>query len=128
MILTGSDSAEPHRTPEPEGPDQISKRMQRTRDGLPGRLKKALLNALGLEDLSPKRSKIILLVALAEFGLLGLGFFTELPSSWLITAALAILSLVFHQEKEDEENEAELDVESGPEVWKQNHDDRHRAG
>lgn len=71
------------------------------RSGRTGRLKRALLEKLGLDDLSPKRRRLVVLVVLAEFGLLGLGFFTELPSSWLVTAALAILPLAFHQEKEE---------------------------
>ena len=119
----GSETVEPRRTPEPEGPEQISERMRRTREGPFGKLKRALSRVLGLDDVSPTRSRVIVLVALAESGLLGLGFLTDLPSSWLITAALAILPFVFHQEKEDGESETNLDENSGRETREHSHDD-----
>ena len=119
----GSETVEPRRTPEPEGPEQISERMRLTREGLSGRLKRVLQRALGLDNVSPRRSKVILLVALTEFGLLGLGFFTGLPSSWLITAALAILPFVFHQEDKFGENEVGPDESSSRETGEQSNDD-----
>lgn len=119
VVSTDPGTEELRRTPEPEGPDQISEKVRRTREGLAGRLKRSLLEKLGLDGLSPKRLRIITLIALAEIGLLGLSFFTELPDSWLVTAALAILPIAFHQEKDDE---VEPETEPGPETWAQNQD------
>lgn len=58
----------------------------------------------GLENLSAGRRMIVLLVGLAELGILGLGIFTGLSASWLITAALAIAPLVFHKTKKEKQD------------------------
>lgn len=91
-------------TPEPEGPDRIAEKFQRTREGASGRLKRAFWRMVGLENSSSGRRTVIVLVGLVELVLLGVSFFTELPSSWVIAAALAILPLVFHKEKGEEED------------------------
>jgi hypothetical protein len=94
-----------HTTPEPEGPEQIAEKVQRTRDGFSGRVWRAFWRMTGLENLSPGKRMIILLVGFAELGILGLGIFTDLSASWLITAALAIAPLVFHKTKKEKQDD-----------------------
>lgn len=95
-------------SPEPEGPDRISEKVRRTREGYSGRIWRAFWHATGFEELSPARKAAVLGVGAAGIMLLGLGVFTDLPYSWLITAALAILPILFHKKKE------EPDEDGGP--------------
>ena len=91
-------------TPEPEGPEQIAEKVRKTRDGFSGQVWRAFWSMTGLENLSQGRRTIVLLVGLAELGILGLGIFTDLSLSWLITAALAIAPLVFHKTKKEKQD------------------------
>lgn len=102
--------AESRRTPEPERPEQIAERVQRRREGFFGRLKRTFLRVAGLEDLSPERKTVVFVLGAAGLVLLGLGVFTGLSYSWLVTVALVLLPLVFHAEKEDEDDETGSDT------------------
>ena len=81
-------------TPEPEGPEQIAEKVRRTREGVSGRIVRAVWRMTGLDNLSPARKTAVLAVGAAGLMLLGLGIFTELPYSWLITAVLVALPLI----------------------------------
>lgn len=98
-----TDSKGINRAPEPEGPVPISERVQRAREGSFGRLKRAFWRVVGLENYTPGKRRLILLVGVVEIGLLITSFFTELPSSWVIAAALGIMPLILHREKKEED-------------------------
>ena len=90
--------------PEPEGPDQIAEKFQRAREGNFGKLKQAFWRMVGLENSSSGRRTLVALFGVLELGLLGISFFTALPSSWVIAVALGSLPLIFHKEKQEEED------------------------
>jgi hypothetical protein len=85
--------------PEPEGPEQIAEKVRRTREGFFGRIVRVFWRMTGFDNLSPARKAAVFALGAAGLVLLGLGIFTELPYSWLITAALVALPLIFHKEK-----------------------------
>lgn len=97
---SGSDGV--NRAPEPEGPDLIFERVQRTREGSFARINRAFWRVTGLENYTPGKRRLILLVGVVEIGLLITSFFTELPSAWVIAAALGIMPLILHREKKEE--------------------------
>lgn len=69
-------------SPEPEGPDRISEKIRRTREGYSGRIWRAFWRTTGLEELSSARKAAVLGVGAVGIVLLGLGVFTDLPYSW----------------------------------------------
>lgn len=94
-------------TPDPEGPEQIAERVQRRREGFSGKIMRAFWRITGLEHLPPARKTLVFAAGAIGLGLVGLGIFTELPYSWLVTAALIILPLVFHKKEKDSETDTE---------------------
>ncbi|MGF1473743.1 MAG: hypothetical protein ACFB50_18630 [Rubrobacteraceae bacterium] len=111
------DRAETRVTPDPEGPEQISERMQRAREGFFGRVRRTFWRVTGLQHLSPARRIPVLVLGAAGIGLIGLGLFTDLSYSWLLPAALGILPLLFHQKKEDAPEDGDAGSEAESSRW-----------
>lgn len=101
---SGREPGAPRLAPPPEGPDQIDARVARLRKGFWGHLRHRLWQATGLDDLTPRKKAVVLFVGTAETVLIGLGIFTDLPVSWLVTAGVGLLTLFIHGDNEDEED------------------------
>ena len=93
--------------PAPEGPEEISERARRLREGRGGALRGWALRKSGLERLSPATRLLLVCVLAGELALFGLGIFTELSALWLVAPALALLGLLAERaRKKGEENDA----------------------
>lgn len=98
----------PFLAPEPESPDEVSRKFQRLKEGHSGAAKRWLLEKSGLEGYSPARRFLISAVVAAELGMMSLDFFTDmnLPAEWLLGAAVPLLALLINKdENKDDEPE-----------------------
>jgi|GEM_PF-2328786 hypothetical protein len=105
MALFGNRNSKPDDTPflapEPEGPEEVSDKFQRLKEGRSGAAKRWLLEMSGLEGYSPAKRFLISAVATAELGMMGLNFFTDinLPMEFLLGAAVPLLALLIHKDE-----------------------------